>query len=215
MPRRLAAARALFAAALCLLAFAPRARAQVWNETGDAGDLVSNAQFTIGAGSLTTINGTLSSEADVDVYCVQVGPTPRALGLPVVSLQCVVNQGPNVWIFDANGLGVATNETCQGGTKLVTTTTLSPGAPATVYVAVSYYGLAPTSPGGAIWLPAIGGERAPDGPGAAGALNAWTGTGVIQPNNPYQVVLGYAAYCDAATPAAAPTWGALKIRYGR
>lgn len=215
MPRHRAACALLPVAVLCSFALVSHARAQVWNEIGDAGDLIATAQITVGANPLTTLTGTLSSPTDVDVYCIQVGPTPRALGLPVASLQCVANQGPNVWIFDANGIGVATNETCMGGVKGITTTLVSPGLPTTLYVAVSYYGVAPTSPSGDIWLPAIGGERAPDGPGAAGALNGWAGVPNVQPINPYQITFGYTGYCDSATPASAPTWGALKVRYGR
>lgn len=215
MRRHRTALVALFTAAVCSLAFAPHAGAQVWNEIGDAGDLISTAQLTVGAGPLITLNGTLSSPTDVDIYCIQVGPTPRVIGLPIASLQCVAHQGPNIWMFDASGVGAATNETCMAGVKGITTTLVSPPGPTNLYVAVSYYGVAPISPSGPIWLAAVAGERAPDGPGAAGALNGWAGTPVVQPLNPYQITFGFTAFCDAATPAAMPTWGSLKIRYGR
>lgn len=201
----------LAAAVLALaLAVVPGARAQVWNEVGDAGDLVGSAQGTVGAGALTTLNGNLSSPADVDLYCIQVDIFPRII-VPIVSLQCFAQQGPNVWLFDANGIGIATNATCSGGGKTFGSTTI-PGQ-GTYYVAVSYSGVDPFSAPGAIWLPAIGGERAPDGPGAAGPLTGWAGIPVVQGPNPYQVTLSYVGYCDSATPAARPSWGSLKIHY--
>lgn len=202
--------RLAFAAAL-LLALAPAAHAQSWNEVGDAGDMIATAQVTVGAGPFTTLNGALGSAGDVDMYCIELGLTPRVLGIPAVQLQCVMVSGPNVWVFDAAGNGVATNQICAGGFKTVTTAMFP--SPGTYYVAVAYDGVRPQSAGGAIWDPSALTERAPDGPGAASPLTGWAGAGNVAPVNPYQLSLGYITYCDAATPAAKPTWGALKLRY--
>jgi hypothetical protein len=87
-------------------------------------------------------------------------------------------------------------------------------APGTYYVAVSYSGVDPFSAAGAIWLPALGGQRAPDGPGGAGTLTAWSGSPTVSPMNPYQIKLTFMQYCDAATAVTTSTWGSLKIRYG-
>lgn len=206
--------RRFLAAALALLAFAPAANAQTWSEAGDAGDQLATAQPTLGIGSLTTITGALDSPTDVDIYCVRIGPTPRALGLPVVSLQCVVMMGPNAWVFDGAGLGLATNETCQAGFKQVTSTTVAPGSSQTMYVAVSYYGIQPLSGPGPIWLSSVPGERSPDGPGAAAPLVGWAGTPIVQPINPYTINLNFATFCEQPVPAVEATWGSLKARYG-
>lgn len=201
-----------FAAALVLaLTAASGARAQIWTESGDAGDLVATAQSTIGSGVLTTINGALASPTDVDLYCIKMPTVPPA-GLPIVQLQCVVINGPNVWLFDATGKGVATNATCAGANKTIVAPTVSL-APGTYYVAVSYSGLDPQSAGGAIWLPAILGQRAPDGPGAAGTLTGWAGTPLVQQINPYTITLGFMNYCDAPTATLRGTWGSVKILY--
>jgi hypothetical protein len=200
-----------FALALALLAFATTARAQVWTESGDAGDLVPTAQHTSGAGALTTITGSLASPTDVDLYCVHLVATPPA-GLPIVSLQCVIIQGPNVWLFDAAGNGVFTNELCAGGGK----TLLAPNVslpPGTYYIGVSYSEVDPFSAGGPIWIPALLGQRSPDGPGAAGSLIGWGGPPNPGPINPYQISLNFFSYCDAATPTLLPTWGSLKSYY--
>ena len=202
----------MFVAAVLLASVAASGvRAQTWNESGDAGALVATAQVTVGTGALTTINGDLASPTDVDLFCIRMPSVPPA-GPPLAQLQCAVQLGPNVWLFDAAGQGVATNSTCSGGSKTI----LAPGislAPGTYYVAVSYSGLDPQSAGGAIWAPALPGQRAPDGPGAAGTLTGWAGSPTVQPINPYQIALTFMTYCDAPTPTARPTWGSLKIRY--
>ncbi len=58
---------------LATLALSFNAHAQVWNEVGDAGQNgVAAAQITVGAGSLTTINGSLFRDVDVDLYCIRI-----------------------------------------------------------------------------------------------------------------------------------------------
>jgi hypothetical protein len=197
--------------ATVLLLCASGARAQVWTETGDAGDLLSTAQSTIGGGPLFSINGTLASPTDVDVYCIRLSSVPPA-GQPLVQLQCAYLNGPNVWLFDATGKGVLTNQTCSGGNK----TLLAPAvslATGTYFVAVSYTGLDPQSAGGAMWIPLLPGQRPPDGPGAALPLAAWAGNPMVQPINPYHLSLADMAYCDSAVPTLRSTWGSVKSHY--
>jgi hypothetical protein len=198
-------------ATLALLSLAPLAHAQTWGETGDAGDLPGTAQVTTGSGPLQTITGSLPLSDDVDLYCVQLLATPPA-GTPIVELQCVVNMGPNIWLFDAAGNGVAMNETCSGGYKML----LAPNGtmpPGNYYVGVSYYGRGAQSPGGDMWIPGLPNERTPDGPGAPGPLTGWAGVVYQNPLNPYTIHLNYFGYCNAATPTKRPTWGALKTIY--
>ena len=92
----------LFATVLLVMFATSGARAQVWTETGDAGDLLSTAQSTLGTGALTAINGNLGSSTDVDLYCIRMTSVPPA-GLPLLQLQCTVTNGPNVWLFDEIG----------------------------------------------------------------------------------------------------------------
>lgn len=205
--------RLLAAGALCL-ALAPAASAQTWNESPDAGQLPVLAQVTAGTGPLVTINGELQGDFDADVYCVRLLSTPPA-NLPLVALQCVMIQGPNVYLFDANGMGIATNYTCAGGQKAI----LAPNVslpPGTYYVAVSHTGWNPASTGGYIWQPNVLGQRAPDGPGAASPVWGWGGLPAPAAINPYSIGLNvnYFGYCDAPTPAAKPTWGSLKLHHG-
>lgn len=200
--------------ACAALAVASTAHAQIWNEVGDAGDQIATAQITSGSGNITQINGSLPLSDDVDVYCIQLNASPPA-GLPIVSLQCVVNQGPDVYLFGPTGLGVVTNYSCLGGLKqlLAPTGSLPPG---NYYVAVAYYGRDPNSALGPIWLPALPNQRTPDGPGAAAPLSAWLGIVQQNPLNPYTITLNpnYFVYCDQPVPIRRTTWGSVKLHYG-
>jgi hypothetical protein len=206
-------ARYAFAAlvVLGLAALAPAAGAQTWTEVGDAGNLVATAQATVGAGAITQINGSLPLSDDVDLYCVRLNSVPPA-GTPIVQLTCLAQQSPNVWLFDAAGNGVFTNETCALGSKtlLAPSVSMTPGI---YYVGVSYYNRNAISAGGNIWIPAVPGQRTPDGPGAAQPLSGWAGIVVVNPPNPYTIHLSGFAACDAATPALRPTWGRVKSYY--
>jgi hypothetical protein len=184
-------------------------RAQVWNEVVDAGDLPATAQVTVGTGPLTVIQGSLNSPTDVDMYCVNVTDP----GGFFACLQCFVNQGPNLWIFNATGNGVAANTLCQAGCKQVTNAFVTSAG--TYYIAVAYDAIYPYSGSDIMWNPAYVPERAPDGPGAAGAVTSWAGTPNVQPPSSYQISFSGTAplYCTAPTPASSETWGRLKVFY--
>ena len=204
---------AFFFIACAAVAIASSAHAQIWNEVGDAGNLISTAQVTTGSANITQINGSLPLSDDVDVYCIHLNASPPG-GLPIVSLQCVLNQGPDVFLFGPTGLGVVTNYSCVGGSKqlLAPVGTLPPG---NYYVAVAYYGRDPNSALGPIWLPALPNQRTPDGPGAAAPLSAWLGIVQQNPLNPYTITLNsnYFGYCDMATQIHLSTWGTVKLHY--
>jgi len=197
--------------ALLALLAAPRAQAQTWNETGDAGPLLGTAQTTTGSGPLTAINGNLDSPFDVDLYCIRLTAVPPA-GLPLVQLTCAGINGPNVYLLDATGKGVFTNQTCSLSSKTILAPNVSLAA-GTYYLAVAYTGMDPQSPSGVIWLPGVLGQRAPDGPGGALALNSWSGTPNVQPINPYHVSLAFMSFCDGAVPTLRSTWGSVKAHY--
>jgi len=196
---------------LALIACASATFAQTWNEVGDAGDQIATAQATNGTGPITQIHGSLPLSDDVDLYCVQLTAVPPG-GTPIVGLQCALNQGPNIWLFDAAGNGVVMNETCSGSLKQL----LAPNgsmALGNYYVGVSYYGRNANSAGGNIWIPGLPNQRTPDGPGAPGPLNAWLGVVQQNPINPYTIQLGWFGFCTAATPTLKATWGSLKSFY--
>jgi hypothetical protein len=190
-----------------LVMLATTARAQVWNEDGDAGDLPATAQSTLGTGALTQIKGSLASPTDVDMYCIQV---PNRFAF-VACLQCAVTQGPNIWLFDAAGNGVETNTQCSAGCKQINGFYLATAG--TYYLAVSYDAVYPYSGGGSIWNLLYTSQRPPDGPGAPGPVSSWSGPPNVQPINPYSINIGGVEFCGGATPTKANTWGRLKLLY--
>ena len=153
----------------------------------------------------------LTTPNDVDLYCLRLLTVPPA-GQPIVQLNCVVNNGPNVYLFDAIGKGVFVDETCLGGQKTIVAPNVSL-TPGTYYVGVAYGGLAAQSLGGAIWLAGFPGQRAPDGAGGAQALIGWAGAPIAAPLNPYHITLAFMGFCDGAVPTRRQTWGALKQHY--
>lgn len=183
------------------------ARAQIWTEIGDAGELPATAQVTAGSGPLTEIDGGLSNESDVDMYCIRVAD-PLSF---FANLLCVAIQGPDIRLFKASGVGASANFLCQGGAKFVSGAFATTAG--TYYLAVCYRGREAFAGLNAIWLATNLAEHAPDGPGAAGVVSGWGGAGILQPINPYRVVLTGAAFCDAATASRATSWGRIKFLY--
>ncbi len=206
-PRQPARSAAIALALVAIAALAAPAHAQVWTETGDAGDIPATAQVTAGNGPLTEIDGNLASPNDADMYCIHVTDVAAFSA----SLLCVVIQGPNLWLFDASGKGVAMNSFCQASAKGVNGAFLS--GPGTYYLAVAYDPLYPYAVANAIWLNGYTPQRAPDGPGAASPVTSWAGPSTPQPLNPYQVKLLGATFCEAATPVANHSWGQVKSIY--
>lgn len=188
---------------------APTARAQVWAEFGDAGNLVPSAQTTLGSGALLTITGTFANVEDADVYCIYV-PDPAAF---TAGIQCLVMTDPDIWIFDPNGIGLTHQDACSAGDTDVSGTFL-PG-PGTYYLAVAHGGRQAQGPAGAIWLTQLFNptERPPDGPGAPGPLTGWAGGGQPTTLTSYIIRLQGANYCGTVLPVSDATWGAVKVLY--
>lgn len=83
-----------------------------WNEAGDAGNLPATAQVVVGVGPLQEIVGTLSPGADADVYRIRLD-APAAFG---ALTEATANGGDTqLFLFDANGRGIATNDDDPGG----------------------------------------------------------------------------------------------------
>jgi hypothetical protein len=192
---------------LAVLLLASTASAQSWGEVGDAGDLIATAQSTTGSGPLNTITGHLLTDTDVDIFCITVtNPTTFS-----ACLLCTAQADPSLWLFRANGTGVALNDLCQASCKQIPPGFVSTAG--TYYLAVSPEGHQAQSAGGAMWLTGLfTGVRAPDGAGAAGSLTGWSGPGVATLAN-YTINLNGAGYCSGATPALTRTWGTLKAHY--
>lgn len=175
------------------------ANAQIWTEVPDADGLMP--QMTSGTGPLNQIDGFLGNRTDgtadlEDMYCIYIA-NPALFGATTVGGASFDTQ---LFLFNAAGFGVTFNDDSTG-----TQSTLSgvnvPG-PGYYNIAISGYDRDAVSAGGQIWSDTpFGTERVADGPGAAGAINGWTGTGAT--NVPYSIFLRGAEFCVPAPGAAA------------
>ena len=198
----------LVVVATVALAAAPSV-AQIWNEVGDAGDLPATAQLPVGAGPLLSINGTVLTGGDADMYCVHI-PVPTAFSATTVGGTAVDTQ---LWLFDPQGFGITFDDDDPGGAGLQSTITgVFVPVPGDYYLTVSQYNWdAYEATGLLIWANSpFNVERAPDGPGAAGAVASWGTAGYA--TGPYTIFLTGATYCSG-TPVESATWGTIKAMY--
>jgi hypothetical protein len=209
LPSRLSRLSSLLpvVALLSLLCFGS-AIAQTWNEVGDAGATPGLAQSTAGLGPISRINGTLSTDTDADLYCIQV--TNRA-GFSA-GLNCAIQLQADLYLFDGLGKGIAVAQVCAAGNKAITSILL-PSA-GLYYVGVAAHGALAFAGANAIWLAGFTSQRSPDGPGAAGSLTAWGGAPLLQPGfSTYGIDLTGAVFCNSVTPAGSPSWGHIRNIY--
>ncbi len=182
--------------------------AATWTESGDAGELPVSAQETLGSGTLDSITGQLQSDTDVDLYCIRITDPSSFSAL----FYCTAFADNDVWLFDANGYGVAADDGCTSGYTGVTSTFV-PG-PGLYYLGISGSEAEAVSALGSIWSPpADPSETAPDGPGAPAPLTQWS----YPPSPPnaygYTLLLTGCSFCDGPVPALPATWGRVKALY--
>jgi hypothetical protein len=92
-----------------------------------------------------------------------------------------------LWLFDANGLGLLGNDDAAAGvmqSQLLASSNDGTGVtlttPGCYYLAISGFNNDPVSSGGAIFSQASATEiSGPDGPGGAQPLSGWTGAGAV------------------------------------
>lgn len=175
----------------------PMAAIAQWNEVGDAPALPPGQQ-TSGSGSLWQINGTLGASSDVDTYQIYIyDPWNFYADTSGAGFDT------QLFLFNDAGFGVTHNDdvSASDATSRITYQFL-PG-PGLYLLSISRYDRDPVSNGSAIWNDApFEIERAPDGPGAAGPVTAWsgaTGGGVSYSIQLYGVQFasqpGYGACC--------------------
>ncbi|MGD9789778.1 MAG: DVUA0089 family protein [Phycisphaerales bacterium] len=142
----------------------------VWNEVSGeqpAGETLETAQIPLGAGPLRGIMGTLGPN-QADVYKINIC-SPIDFAATTVGYTTLDTQ---LYLFDENGMGVTFNDDASSSQSLLTNQFVT--EPGNYYLAISELDRDPSSATGPIWLDdPFDIERAPDGPGAAGALNSW------------------------------------------
>ena len=156
-------------ALIALLLIAPAANAA--SEQGDAGDLPASAQDLSGEG-VVRIDGNFATPTDVDMYrlCLPGGGTFSAstLGGSEVDTQ--------LFLFDANGLGVYGNDDTNGVRQslLPAGHALTPQAPGSYNLAISPFNQEPRSEGGFVF-PAVPGVFGATGTGGGQPVTHWFG----------------------------------------
>ncbi len=175
----------LIASAAAIALTAGLANAQTWNEVGDAGNL-AGGQAVAGSGSIAQILGNLDATGDVDMFSIRV-TNWAAFSADLRDITGLVSPETDtqLFLFDSAGYGIAFNDDEPSpGTGL---RSFMPAGNAVysgrtngevVWIAVSGYNVDPAAAGSAIWLNSpFNTVRAPDGAGAAGIVDAWSGTG--------------------------------------
>ncbi len=165
-------------------------------ESGDAGDLPGTAQAPSGAAgaSIPVIFGQHSS-GDVDMYRITMCDPAN------FSASTVGGAGfdTQLFLFDATGMGIAFNDDAPAGSAQSALSNMFTSAlPAGEYLlAISQYNNDANSAGGLIWANSpFNVERAPDGPGAAGPVESWTGGGTTAGG--YSIALTGVCYAGGA-----------------
>lgn len=85
--------------------------AATWTESGDAGDLPSAAQLTMGSGPLDAIEGSILDEADQDMFLVVIDdPAAFSASTNNAGTNLVFDDDTQLFLFDAAGFGVLAND---------------------------------------------------------------------------------------------------------
>jgi hypothetical protein len=150
------------------------------NSADDAGDLPASAVVMAGDGSaLASISGFLGANCtagnDADMFQINLCD-PANFSASICGNATFDTQ---LFLFDANGLGIASRDDSCGLVSTLSNLFTSSLPQGIVYIAVSGYNLDPIDEGGQLlWINTpFGTERAPDGPGAANPVAAWSGVG--------------------------------------
>jgi hypothetical protein len=173
-----------------VLAAARAATAGTWTEVGDAGQLPSTAQVTLGLPNslLTAISGTISTTSDHDMFEIYI-PVGSAFSATTVGQPGTIFD-TQLFLFDSTGRGVyANDDDAAGAGASLFRSTLPAGSPLGP-VTTGYYfllidvsGSYPTSSGGVIF-PNFSTNPAnetavvgPTGPGGGSTITGYSGTG--------------------------------------
>lgn len=127
---------------LASLACSLTAHAQVWNEVGDAGQNgVGEGQVTVGAGPLTTINGSLFRDADVDLYCIRITDFANFRAIVTSS----ANPDTTLHLFNPDGTLQVYNDDYFSGSGFSLLSSQGVFANGTYFLAMANYDVRPQS----------------------------------------------------------------------
>ncbi|MBE0541122.1 MAG: hypothetical protein IH623_07035 [Verrucomicrobia bacterium] len=170
--------------ALCLGLIALRSNAAIWNESGDAGQLLGSAQQVTGSGSLTEINGNIDGGGDRDVFLIRI-TDPLDFSFTVTATGNDGNNADTILaLFNANGIGIVYNDNIDAvnlKSRLDSTVNFVSNAGAgDYYLAIMGGGQQFVDVNAqAIWLEEEPWEvqKGPDGPSTTDIFNGYFGVG--------------------------------------
>jgi hypothetical protein len=144
-----------------------------WTEIGDAGELPGTAQVVYGSGPLFTITGAYGTGTDgADMFQIKI-VDPAGFSASADA------QDPQLYLFDATGMGVYANDDSFGtlDSYLPPGDIYSPITPGLYYLVITGAPRDPVSAGGRIfpdqpWEAVQG----PTGPGGGSPLSSWIGS---------------------------------------
>src|SRR5262249_52284335 len=110
-----------------LLLTAPAARADIWVEQGDAGELPGTAQLVGGLPTLEGIRGVLDTFNDVDMYAIRI-VDPATFSATTVGTPGTVND-THLFLFDEPGHGVYDSAEASAATRRSTLPAGNPNGP--------------------------------------------------------------------------------------
>ncbi|MBC7928562.1 MAG: DVUA0089 family protein [Bryobacteraceae bacterium] len=102
----------VFAVALGLLAGQTSRSAIIWEETGSAGRLPDQAQYTLGAGPLSGISGNLLDLNEIDLYRILITDPQNFSAMTSGESDFIPD--PQLFLFDLAGFGVYSNDDGPG-----------------------------------------------------------------------------------------------------
>jgi len=173
-------------------------------EVGDAGSLPATAQIPGGSGPLNSIEGSLGSSDQEDVYeiCITDHNAFSAAG--------AAQFDPQLFLFAQNGLGVYSNDdkdAADGSSFLPSGDPNSPAADGIYYLGITAFDNEPINVNGLIFptqqfFPGSSVISGPTGPGGASAVSGWQFQFGSQPSvGLYTIDLtGVASTAAACTP---------------
>jgi len=194
LPGTAALARGCAVAVLATAMAADAMAGPDWEESlyGDAGPLLSTAQVVTGIGTLSTIRGTLEAFADSgdfqDMYRIEIN-CPAAITFKAGTDPSFGGSGDfntQLWLFNANGLGLLGNNDVTPslglsgfGNMSTDGTGIVISAPGTYYIAVSGLGSVPINSAGQALFSFVSPMEVsgPDGPGGSTPIAGWSGPG--------------------------------------
>lgn len=194
-----------------------------WTEVGDAGSFVSSAQTPLGAGTISTISGSLGGEGETgdfeDMYIIRVDE-PTSFRLELLN----PNFDAQLFLFNitlaGGGLGLLANDNADANTvNPVLTSIATDGSnavldlPGIYAVAVAGAGRSPVSDAGLIFDFASPTEiSGADGPGGLLRHTGWVGEGAV---GAYSVELEGVDFAKIPAPGVAAVLGLGVVFAGR